>query len=132
MLVDLAVGALPGGAVDAHIDAGLDGATLDGDESRLVQALGSLLAFACSRDAKPPRLRAWREGGRVLIEVSDLGAPVGDVSRLLLDPLPEPYDLGLGLRLLIAAAILDAHGGELLAEARDPGLALRMALPLTG
>jgi signal transduction histidine kinase len=52
---------------------------------------------------------------------------------LLQEPVPEPHDEGLGLRLLIAGAIAEAHGGtlEIDGEGEDRGdLVLRCALPL--
>jgi K+-sensing histidine kinase KdpD len=131
MLLDLAVGGVPGCATHAEIAPELDGAHVDGDESRLVQALGSLLAFAQSRGAgAAPGLHAWRDGAQVLIEVSDRGEAPDNAAALLVDPLPEPFDLGLGLRVVVADAIVRAHGGMLDAHALAPGLAFRIALPL--
>ena len=130
MLLDLAVGGVPGCATSARIEPELEGAHVEGDEPRLVQALGSLLAFAQWRGGAAPGLHAWRDGGQVLIEVSDAGEPPGNTVALLADPLPEPYDLGLGLRLVVADAIVRAHGGMIDAHALAPGLAFRVALPL--
>jgi len=129
MLLDLAVGGVAGCTAQPQLAPELDGAVVEGDESRLVQALGSVLAYAQSRGA-PPTLHAWREAGRVLIEVSDRADTPDDASALLAHPLPEPPDLGLGLRLVSADPIVRAHGGDLDAHALAPGLAFRIALPL--
>ena len=132
MLLDLAVGGVPGCATQVRVEPELDGAHVDGDESRLVQAVGSLLAFSQWRGGgTAPGLHAWREGRQVLIEVSDAGDTPDNAATLLADPLPEPFDLGLGLRLVVADAIVRAHGGMLDAHALAPGLAFRIALPLT-
>jgi K+-sensing histidine kinase KdpD len=130
MLLDLAVGGVPGCATNARMAPELDGAYVEGDESRLVQAVGSLLAFAQWRGGAAPDLHAWREGAQVLIEVSDRGDVPDNAAALLVDPLPEPYDLGLGLRLVVANAIIRAHGGMVDAHALAPGLSFRVALPL--
>ncbi|WP_162301404.1 sensor histidine kinase [Cognatilysobacter segetis] len=131
MLLDLAVGGVPGCATEPQLAPELDGAHVEGDEARLVQALGSLLAFAQSRaGTAAPGLHAWRDGAQVLIEVSDGGESPDNAAALLVDPLPEPFDLGLGLRLVVAGAIARAHGGMLDAHALAPGLAFRLALPL--
>ncbi len=131
MLLDLAVGSVAGCATQADVTPELDGAHLEGDEGRLVQALSSLLGFAQWRSSQPPGLHAWREGTRLLIEVADNGDPPDDAAALLANPLAEPYDLGLGLRLVVAEAIMRAHGGTIDAHALAPGLAFRIALPLS-
>jgi K+-sensing histidine kinase KdpD len=130
MLLDLAVGGVPGCATQPQVAPALEGAVIDGDEPRLVQALGALLAFAQWRGGAAPGLSASREGAEVLIEVTDAGEAPDDAAALLADPLPEPYDLGLGLRLVVAAATVRAHGGRVDAHALAPGLAFRIALPL--
>lgn len=128
--IDLAVGAVPGCVVDPELAPGVEEARVVGDDGRLVQALASLLTFAQSRDGDTLRLRAWVDGANARIEVADAGPPVGDVEALLADPLAEPYDLGLGLRLVIAREVVLAHGGSLVARDAGPGLAFTVTLPL--
>lgn len=130
MAIDLAIGAVAG--CQTHPDLAVDvaDATVDGDDSRLVQALASLLAYAQSRDARSPRLQASRNGNRLLIVITDAGPNLDIPGRLLLDPLPEPYDLGLGLRLIVAEAIIREHCGTLTARPLAPGLAFEIELPL--
>ncbi|TZF88913.1 sensor histidine kinase [Cognatilysobacter lacus] len=132
MLVDLAVGAVPGCSTVPQVSPELDGVQLDGDESRLVQALVSVIGFAQWHGNAAPALHAWREDAQVLVEVSDVGETPDDAKALLVDPLPEPYDLGLGLRLVIADAVVRAHGGTIDVHALAPGLAFRIALPIAG
>lgn len=130
LMLDLAVGGVAGCATAPDVAPELAGAHIDGDEGRLVQAVSSLVAFAQWRSGTVPGLHAWREGPHLLIEVSDAGEAPDDAAALLAAPLAEPYDLGLGLRLVIAEAIVRAHGGTLDAHALAPGLAFRLALPL--
>ena len=71
------------------------------------------------------------EGDYLLIALQAL---MGDAVRatLLTEPAPEPHDGGLGLNLLIARAITEAHGGSLTAEQDADGtLRLRCSLPLS-
>ncbi|HEY4582268.1 MAG TPA: histidine kinase dimerization/phospho-acceptor domain-containing protein [Lysobacter sp.] len=131
MLLDLAVGSVAGCVTQADVAPELDGAHMEGDEGRLVQALASLLGFAQWRSTQPPALHAWRDGAQVLVEVTDTGEAPEDAAALLAHPLAEPYDLGLGLRLVVADAIVRAHGGMITAHALSPGLSFRVALPLT-
>jgi C4-dicarboxylate-specific signal transduction histidine kinase len=75
-----------------------------------------------------------REDGTVSVTLSDRGPALADeqLEHLLTTSQHPAPDDGLGLRLLIAAAIAEAHGGSL--EARRPpsgeGLELRCTLPL--
>ena len=131
MLLDLAVGGVQGCITVPQLSPELVDAHVEGDETRLVQALASFLAFTQWRTGAAPALHAWRDANRVVIEVSDTGEAPDNAAALLTSPLAEPYDLGLGLRLIVADAIVRAHGGSVDAHALAPGMAFRMALPLT-
>jgi K+-sensing histidine kinase KdpD len=130
MAIDLAVGAVPGCTMQPQVAAEVAEAQVQADDGRLVQALSALLAHAQMRDPEHARLQAWRDGERAVIEVCDAGPAVDHPAALLEAPLPEPFDLGLGLRLIVASAIARAHGGSLTASALAPGLAMRLELPL--
>lgn len=130
LLLDLAVGGVAGCLTVPEVAPELADAQVDGDESRLVQALACVLAFAQWRGGPTASLHAWRDDGRVVIEVSDSAETPENAAALLTAPLAEPFDLGLGLRLVIADAIVRAHGGTMDAQALSPGLAFRIALPL--
>ena len=130
MLVDLTLGAVAGCATVPDLAADAAGARVDGDESRLVQALAALLAHAQARDEAAPLLHAMRVDERLVIEIADRGPAPDAPEALLSTPVAEPHDLGLGLRLVVAAAIVRAHGGEIAAHALAPGLAWRVELPL--
>jgi signal transduction histidine kinase len=113
-----------------RIDDASGDAQLDGDEWRLCQLLRILVDYQRARgDDLALSLRI--ADGRLQVEVR---ATMQDAVRpnLLTEPAPEPYDGGLGLNLLIARAIAEAHGGSLDVE-QDAArvLTLRAALPLS-
>jgi K+-sensing histidine kinase KdpD len=108
-------------------------ALVDGDPQRLTQLLRTLLEYASARGTVPAV--ALRSGnGRIRIEVRVPGsAPDPEqLATLLQQPQAEPFDEGLGLRLLVARAIAQAHDGELEAVVEDNRLRLRCDLPLAG
>ena len=135
MLLDDALGGLRGSQSPApRIDDTAAGASVDGDPRRLVQMIGTLMAYAMSRDpsaAPSVETRADTDAsggehgsdGRLRIDVLDRGPTLdtNELATLFAEPMPEPYDGGLGLKLLIAQAIAQAHGGSLRAETRDGG-----------
>lgn len=135
MLIDTAIGGIAGCAVAPRIPADLAARVVSGDETRLLQMLASLIRHAGARDpGHVPELVVAALPGGVRITVSDQG-PVLDpaaLAGLFEQPNPEPPDAGLGLRLLIAAAIVRAHGGTLTAVPGDAdrGLSLVCELPL--
>ena len=113
----------------AVIEDRCGGVDIHGDEWRLCQLLRILMDHACAR-GRDPCLSMRREGEALDIVVA---ATMADEMRptLLTEPSPEPYDGGLGLNLLIARAIAEAHGGTLAAEQGDDHvLRLRCTLPL--
>ena len=106
-------------------------AQVDGDPARLTQLLRTLLEYATR--LQPARVDMRIDGRELLVEVFDPGAALdaGQVTALLEQPMPEPYDEGLGLRLLIARAIAEAHAGNLQAVTGVAGgLRLACRLPL--
>ena len=70
------------------------------------------------------------EGG-VVVAVTDHGPPVNEsILRKMFDPFFTTKNDGLGMGLPICHTIIEAHGGELLAEANSAGgLTLRFTLP---
>jgi signal transduction histidine kinase len=106
-------------------------AQVEGDPVRLTQLLRTLLEFATR--LRPARVRMHAVDGELRIEVLDTGATpdAGQLATLLEQPMPEPFDEGLGLRMLIARAIAEAHAGSLEAGvAPGGGLRLDCRLPL--
>lgn len=126
LLLDYAL--VGSGIRDAKVDDDGHVAAIHGDPQRLTQMLRILLDFALARGGLAGvTLRS--SDGRASLEVL-AAAPAGeDAGTLLEAPQHEPYDEGLGLRLLLAREIARAHGGELVAEAADGRLRLRCELP---
>jgi signal transduction histidine kinase len=102
---------------------------VDGDPSRLTQLLRTMLEYA-SR-SRPVQVSMEILDARVRIDVIDAGATTDSAQlvALLEQPMPEPHDEGLGLRLLVAHAIAEAHDGTLHADAA-PGGGLRLRCEL--
>jgi heavy metal sensor kinase len=97
---------------------------LDGDATRLEQALGNVVDNALAHGGGTVRMSATRRNGQVELRVSDEGS--GFPGEFL----PNAFDRfsradtarsggGTGLGLAIASAIAEAHGGSAHAENRD-------------
>lgn len=133
-VLDLAIGAVAGCAAEPVVPAGMAAIQVLGDEPALVQMFAALIAFEAWRDpARAPTLELSRIDGGVCVRICDAGGKVGEdaIAAMFSEPSPEPYDEGLGLRLMIADAIARSHGGTLSATERDgDGLCLRCELPL--
>lgn len=130
LLLDDAVGAGPvEGAMPDIVDESGD-ARVEGDAVRLTQLLRTLLEHA-NRE-QPARIRVRVDGDALRIDVLAAGGSpdAAQLAALLREPMPEPFDEGLGLRLLIARAIAEAHAGSLEADRADGGLRLTCRLPL--
>lgn len=106
-------------------------AVVDGDSRRLTQLLRTLLDFAVARGG-PPALSLRSGDGRATVEAVLPGPPPaeGDLPALFEQREAEPFDEGLGLRLMLAQQIARAHGGQLVAAIVGNRLVVRCELPL--
>ena len=96
------------------------------------QALLNLIENALKHGAPPLRITARRTGDDVHVEVADRGTglPPGDPGRLFEKFVRASTAPGVGLGLAVVRAIVEAHGGRVVAEPRDGGGAVfRIVLP---
>jgi len=135
LLLDIALSGMPGskGAPPSIVDES-DGAMVLGDQIRLVALFRTLAEFAVSRSPDAvPSIHLHNTQGTVRMDIV-LNGPVadaGDAAALFEQPLAEPYDGGLGLKLLIGKTIVMAHGGSIAAAPLEgDGLRIRCDLPL--
>lgn len=104
------------------------------DESQLRQALVNLIRNA--REAAEPggfiKLSASADDASVTITVEDDGPGVPEELRnTIFDPFYTTKRRGTGLGLALTRAILEAHGGTIVCEPREPrGTRFVIALPL--
>lgn len=134
LVLDMAIGSVPGCAAEPVFLSGAETLEVPGDESRLVQLFTAVLDHATARDpAAAPRIEAEPAAGVVRVRVQDRG-PTPDaaaLAALFTTPQPQPADEGAGLRLLTAEALAHQHGGTLRAEpGTEGGLALVCELPV--
>lgn len=122
VLVGLACdGMQPLGGVDVRLVSEVATVGITGDAQRLVQMFASLLAFAQCRsvDAKVD-ITGDCSGGDAILSIRYRPrrlAPVrADQADLFTRPEASPFDEGLGWRLMIANAIAQAHGGQLVID----------------
>jgi K+-sensing histidine kinase KdpD len=133
-VLDMAIASLPGCLVDPSFAADAHGLVVQGDSTRLVQLFRTLLDQIVSRDAATARVDVAQRSGCAELVFSDRGPGVSNEGRerMLHAPQIPPPDNGLGLRLMIARAIVEGHGGTLAIDGGgvDGGLSFRCALPL--
>lgn len=132
-MLDLAISAIPGCMIEPQLAPGCAGASIECDQFRLVQAFQILIEYSCARDPDATVLVSCDDGERVEVKLLDHGGAVeaAAASKLLEQPDHAPADEGLGLRLLLARAIVEAHGGTLVAEPTADGLLLRCRVRAT-
>lgn len=117
-------------AIDVAAPSGVTG---HGDPDRLHQVLANLVenAIRHSPDGGRVKVAAARIDGRLTFEVDDEGPGIPpDVGSRIFERYYRSEDGGTGLGLAIARWIVDLHGGEIRAEARDTtGCRMVVALP---
>jgi len=128
-----------GVALSIEVEPGLP--AVAGDEDRLGQVLLNLIGNALhyTPAGRSVRLRAWRAGGEVRIEVQDQGIGIAA------EHLPHVFDRfyrvdrsrsrpggGSGIGLTIARHLVEAHGGRIWAasDGADRGSTFTFTLPV--
>jgi signal transduction histidine kinase len=132
LLLDYARANSGAAGTNAIVDNQADGLLIGGDPVRLTQLLRILLEYGATRTDSPPAVRLRADDKCLTIELrSTGGAPEPDQLAMLLEqPQTDAHDEGLGLQLLIARAIAEAHGGTLVALTDGVDLVLRCELPV--
>jgi two-component system sensor histidine kinase KdpD len=127
-----------GGQMPVRVDLPPDLPLVPLDAALMEQALLNLLTNAQRHaPSSATDLRAWAEPERVWLEVADRGPGIPEAyQERIFDKffrLPGAAQGGVGLGLAICKAIVQAHGGSILADARaGGGTAIRLFLPLPG
>jgi len=128
-------------AVEVHYEGDAENACLEGDASRLANLLSTFFWLvstprdggSASNDSRPAVNIAVREGRVHLTGPLSPAIRAGsDIDSLFTQPQVAPAGDGLGLRLLIASAIANGHGGELGTRSTDDGaveVVLRLPVP---
>lgn len=121
--------------VTVRTDLPEDDVLLDADPARIKQVMLNILKNAV--DATPRGgvidLFMARETGTVSVSVRDAGPGIPeDAMDRIFDLFYTTKKRGTGLGLYICRKIVEAHGGILVAENRDPGACFTLRMPLTG
>ena len=126
----------PGALIDVDVS---DELQIDGDRERVHQVLANLLGNAVrhSPEGEHITVLAHRAGGRIVLEVCDLGPGIapGDEHRVFerfyrADAARAANDGGAGLGLAIARWVVELHGGEIWVEPNRPhGCRIVVELP---
>lgn len=135
LAVDMAIGPLECQA-QVRCTGATASATVHADQHRLGQLLRTLVEHAAQRaPGLPVEVEVSADDEVLRIRVRDHGPALEPAARegLLTQPQPVAFDHGLGLRLLLARRIAEAHAGHLsIDDATHAGLALLLTLPLRG
>lgn len=128
-----------GHRLDVRLDGDRIGVLVDA--ARMEQVVVNLLANAAkySEEGRSISVAARREGDRAVVRVEDRGVGMTpDVLARIFDPFTQAETSigrsqgGLGIGLAIAKALVDMHGGVIVAESDGPGLgsAFTVRIPL--
>ena len=124
---------------DARVDVEGDGLYVEGDPMRLLQVAVNLLANAAkyTPDGGHIVVRLWRDGGDVVLSVSDDGIGIAA------EQMDEMFDLfaqgerglarsegGLGVGLTIVRKLVDLHGGHVTGSSEGRGRGSRFVVRL--
>ena len=111
------------------------GVTVHAHRELIVQAIGNLIDNALKYGASPIRLVAGQSVTHAWVEVCDRGIGIAAAQRVealrrfrRLDPSRTGFGAGLGLSLVQAVARL--HGGAIDLGNAQPGLIVRLSIPL--
>lgn len=131
LLIELACAELVAAGGIVGLPEEMDDAEVYGDTQHLVQMLGTLVGYMRARAGDAcVRVLASLSDGRLEVVIETQGGvddPASEASfvhsteTLFTTPEPVPFDEGLGLRLLIARAIVEAHSGEIFASVSPSG-----------
>lgn len=131
--LDSAIGAIPGCTAQPRLAAAANALHVHADPKRIAQLLTTLVEHAMRRaGGQSPAIDVSVEDGMLAIRIRDQGPPLDEAARaaLLAQPQASPFDEGLGLRVLLARRIAEAHGGSLAAmQPGDGGLEMVCRLP---
>jgi len=124
---------LAGVSITVELDSDLP--PIQGDAVPLRQALLNLLANAqdavagLDRNRRTIHVACMCQGNGISISVTDHGTGLVDAARLF-DPFYSTKHQGMGLGLMICRMIVEAHGGQVTAQANQPtGARFEIRLP---
>lgn len=131
--LDTAIGAINDCTTEPRLTEAASTVQLHADAKRVAQLLTTLVEHAMQRGGgQSPEIEVSLEGLDLVIRVRDHGPALDEDARTALfeQPQESPFDEGLGLRLLLARRIAEAHGGSLAAvQAAMGGLDMVCRLP---
>jgi len=119
-----------------RLEAGADLPLAEVDPERIRQVINNLLSNALryTRAGGTVRLRcAAGAPGWLVVSVEDtgVGIPTGDLPHIFDRFYKSPDSRGTGLGLAIAKSLVEAHGGDIIAESvMGRGTTMRVTLPL--
>ncbi|HET9554852.1 MAG TPA: HAMP domain-containing sensor histidine kinase, partial [Anaeromyxobacteraceae bacterium] len=118
----VAPGPIPARGDPARLLGAVVNLARNGIEAMGPGGFGEPLGGAPPGHARELRISARREPGRVVVEVADRGPGLdAEVAQRLFEPFVTTKRTGSGLGLAIVHRVVEAHGGEVAAAAREGG-----------